>query len=231
VDGGDQTSQYQIINNYFKPGPATPDSVIAHRVLKPDGRRAPGDKTGPREWGKAYVAGNVVAGNDAISKDNWAGGVQIDGDDDPKVILPRVKVEKPFPMPKLPELQPAPDAYESVLAHVGATRPKRDAVDARIVESVRKGTAAPDTKQGIITDIKQVGGHPRYTGERAKDADGDGLPDEWEAKHGLNPNDPADATKDSGDGYAVIEKYISGLDPKAKVDWKDLKNNRDAMTK
>ncbi|MFK5283782.1 hypothetical protein ACI3PL_29820, partial [Lacticaseibacillus paracasei] len=60
IDGGDQTSQYQIMNNYFKPGPATPDTAIGHRVLKPDGRRAQGDKTGPRSWGKAYVSGNVV---------------------------------------------------------------------------------------------------------------------------------------------------------------------------
>lgn len=230
VDGGDQTSQYQIINNYFKPGPATPDSAVGRRVLKPDGRRAPGDKTGPREWGKAYVTGNVVAGNDAVSKDNWAGGVQIDGDDDPKVILPRVKVEKPFPMPKLPELQPAAEAYESVLEQVGATLPKRDAVDARIVEAVRKGTAGADTKQGVITDIKQVGGYPKYAGDRVTDSDGDGMPDEWEKKYGLDPNDPSDAVKDkNGDGYANIEKYINGLDPATKTDWKDLKNNKDRL--
>lgn len=230
VDGGDQTSQYQIINNFFKPGPATPSTAVGFRVLKPDGRRAPGDKTGPREWGKAYVAGNVVAGNDAVSKDNWAGGVQIDGDDDPKVILPRVKAEKPFPMPKLPELQPAAEAYESVLEHVGATLPKRDAVDARIVEAVRKGTAADGTKQGVITDVKQVGGYPKYAGDRVTDTDGDGMPDGWEREHGLNPNDATDAAKDAtGDGYTNVEKYLNALDPATKVDWKDLRNNTDRL--
>jgi hypothetical protein len=227
VDGGDQRSRYQIINNYFKPGPATPSGAVGYRVLKPDGRRAAGDKTGPREWGKAYVSGNVVAGHDAISKDNWAGGVQIDGDDDPKVILPRVRVEKPFPMPELP-IQTAAEAYETVLERAGATLPKRDAVDTRIVEAVRKGAAGPDTKQGIITDVKQVGGYPAYRGGRVTDADGDGMPDDWETKHGLNPADSTDAAKDtSGDGYTNIEKYLNGLDPATKTDWKDLRNNRD----
>ena len=58
VDGGDHQSRYQIINNYFKPGPATPrDAPIAWRVLKPEARRGKG---APVEFGRAYVSGNVV---------------------------------------------------------------------------------------------------------------------------------------------------------------------------
>ena len=228
VDGGDQKSRYNIINNYYKPGPATNAGAIAHRVLRPDGRRPGPDKTLPREWGKAYVAGNVVAGNDAVTKDNWAGGVQTDGDDDPKVILPRVRADKPFPMASVP-VQSAAEAYEAVLEHVGATRPRRDAVDRRVVELVRTRTA-PAGKDGIITDVKQVGGYPAYRGEPVKDTDGDGIPDWWEEKYGLNPNDPSDAAKDcNGDGYTNIEKYLNGLDPAKKIDWKDLRNNRDPL--
>jgi hypothetical protein len=127
-------------------------------------------------------------------------------------------------------IQSAADAYQSVLEHVGATRPKRDAVDQRIVEQVRKGTVPGDTKQGIVTDVKQVGGYPEYKGEPVKDTDRDGMPDEWERKNGLDPNDPSDASKDcNGDGYANVEKYINGLDPKTKVDWKNLRNNRDPL--
>lgn len=52
------------------------------------------------------------------------------------------------------------------------------------------------------------------------------MPDVWEKKYGLNPNDPSDASLDcNGDGYTNIEKYINGLDPKKKINWKDLKNN------
>jgi len=88
-----------------------------------------------------------------------------------------------------------------------------------------------DTKHGIITDIKQAGGYPKYAGERVIDTDGDGMPDEWEKKHGLDPNDPSDAAKDkSGDGYTNIEKYLNGLDPATKTDWNDLKNNSDTLS-
>src|SRR5207248_7241982 len=120
------------------------------------------------------------------------------------------------------------EAYESVLATVGATLPKRDAVDERVINEVRTGIVTYTEGKGIITDIKQVGGYPEYKGEPYKDSDGDGMPDEWETKYGLNPNDPSDAAKDlSGDGYTNIEKYIDGIDPTKKMDWKDLKNNVD----
>jgi hypothetical protein len=229
VDGGDQKSRYNVLNNYYKPGPATRDGAIGHRVLRPDGRRPGPDKALPREWGKAHVAGNVVVGNEMVTKDNWAGGVQIDGPDDPKVVLPRVRVEKPFPMAAAP-LQTAAAAYEAVLEHAGATRPKRDAVDRRVVDMVRTGTVTYAAGKGIITDVKQVGGYPEYRGEPVRDSDGDGIPDDWERRHGLDPNDPSDAAKDlTGDGYSTVEKYINGLDPRVRVDRKDLRNNRDPL--
>ena len=44
------------------------------------------------------------------------------------------------------------------------------------------------------------------------DSDHDGIPDDWEKAHGLNPNDPADANKDlNGDGYTNLEKYLNSL--------------------
>ncbi len=230
VDGGDQRSRYSIVNNYYKPGPATNAGAVGFRVLRPDGRQP--TKGAPREWGKAYVAGNVVEGNAAVTKDNWAGGVQIDGGDDPKVVLPRVRVETPFPMAPLPT-QTAAEAYEGVLKHAGATLPRRDVVDRRAVEQVRTGSVPPGTKLGIVTDVSQVGGYPEYRGEPVADADRDGMPDAWERAHGLNPADPADAAADAnGDGYTNIEEYLNGRDPKApRTDWKNLHNNRDGLVR
>lgn len=135
--------------------------------------------------------------------------------------------------------------------NVGATLPKRDAVDARVIKTVQTGKAiyakdapefvspyvkrrlpADSYKQGIITDIRQVGGLPEYKGEAYLDSDGDGMPDAWEIANGLNPNDPTDAKEDcNGDGYTNIEKYINGLDTKKKIDWTDLKNNYDTLSK
>ena len=49
------------------------------------------------------------------------------------------------------------------------------------------------------------------------DADHDGLPNEWEVKFGLNPNDPSDAKKDlDGDGFTNLEEFLAKTDPKDK---------------
>ncbi len=58
------------------------------------------------------------------------------------------------------------------------------------------------------------------------------MPNDWEQRYGLNPNDAKDAMLDlNGDGYSNIEKYIHGIDPKKKVNWKDPKNNVDVISK
>jgi hypothetical protein len=232
IDGGDHRSFYNIINNYFKPGPVTPhDKPIAYRLLKPESRRAnpPVD-----DYGKAYVAGNLVEGNVTVSDDNWDGGVQVDAIGDAGVILRAIRLDEPYPHAPL-EIQTAEDAYQRVLSEAGATLPRRDAVDTRVIEMVRSGkvTAAvapgdreklanpnfspelldqmiSEVSRGIITDIAQVGGYPEYHGEPYVDSDGDGLPDAWEAAHGLNANDADDASHDrDGDGYTNIEDFIN----------------------
>ncbi|WP_428941054.1 pectate lyase family protein [Fontivita pretiosa] len=229
VDGGDHLSYFNIINNYFKPGPTTPkDAPIAHRILKPEAQRG---KNIPLNFGKAYVNGNVVEGNEKVTKDNWAGGVQLNEGVSLDEFLPKIRVDKPFPMAHVTTTT-AEQAYEYVLANVGATLPRRDAVDQRIIQEVRTGQATYKEGNGIITDISQVGGYPEYRGEPYKDSDSDGMPDEWESKYGLNPNDASDASGDlNGDGYTNIEKYIFNIDPTRKVDWTDPKNNVDTLAR
>ncbi|MFT3787580.1 MAG: hypothetical protein QM770_15675 [Tepidisphaeraceae bacterium] len=228
ADGGDNNSTYQFINNYYKPGPATDTSKpIGHRILKAESRRG---KDVPKDFGKAYVHGNVIEGNPAVTADNWADGVQLDdsdkGTDRPFAeVLREIRVDTPFKMSPL-RIESAEDAYQSVLQQAGASLPKRDAVDERIVNEVRTGK--PTFGKGIITDVSQVGGYPDYKGEPYADADHDGLPDAYESKHGLNANDPNDAALDTdGDGYTNIEEFINGTDPTAKVDYQDLSNNVD----
>lgn len=54
------------------------------------------------------------------------------------------------------------------------------------------------------------------------DTDGDGLPDEWEKKYGLNLNDPADATQDlDGDDFTNLEEFLAKTDPTNKNDHPD----------
>jgi hypothetical protein len=119
------------------------------------------------------------------------------------------------------------------LDNAGATLPRRDAVDTRIVEQVRTGQIkylegvkisatqfkhrrlpVDSYKKGIITDISQVGGYPEYKGSARMDADKDGMPDDWETKHGLNPKNTEDASLDRNkDGYTNIEEYLNSVVP------------------
>src|SRR3569833_2187837 len=124
----------------------------------------------------------------------------------------------------------ATDAYHYVLNNVGATLPKRDAVDQRITEQVRTGkinalanVKLPEKqfehrrlpidsyKIGIITDPSQVGGYPEYKGTPYKDSDSDGIPDEWEVKHGLNPKNASDASLITKTGYSNLEEYLNSI--------------------
>lgn len=251
VDGGDHTTRYNIINNYYKPGPVTPkDKAVGHRILKPESRFTTNDR---KVYGLVYADGNVVEGNDQVTKDNWNGGIQIEDMEDAGEFTPYIKWDKPHPMPYM-TIFPAEKAYEFVLDNAGAIFPVRDEVDSRISRTVRTGVPEyiedvdmsdipkfkyrrlPEDsyKNGIITDPRQVGGYPDYKGDAYVDSDKDGMPDAWEIKYqkmGLDPNDPTDAIEDcNGDGYTNIEKYINGMNPMKKVDWTDLDNNYDTLT-
>ena len=250
VDGGDHRSYFNIINNYFKPGPGTPKQEIAYRLLKPESERS---KVVFDNFGKAFVSGNFVEGYPEVSADNWAGGVQPDSRAPVAEVLPKIRVNSPFPHSPI-SVDNANFAFNRVLEHAGATFPVRDAVDHRVTEMVRSGkvadaTIAPtsqakaaevkyaqqwidemaaDVKLGYVTDPSEVGGYPTYSGEPYADADADGLPDVWERTHGLDPTDAKDAVTDSnGDGYSNVEDFINGLDPRAaRIDWSNPSNHK-----
>jgi hypothetical protein len=75
------------------------------------------------------------------------------------------------------------------------------------VRDVRRGTGR------IIDDEASVGGWPMLRSRSAsKDSDGDGMPDRWEKKRKLDPNDPSDAAGDAdGDGYTNLDDYLNAL--------------------
>ncbi len=236
ADGGDNNSFFNFINNYYKPGPITPkNKPISHRILKPESGRSPQTRG---VYGKAYVHGNIMEGDEAVTKDNWNGGVQIETMDNAGKYTNSIRVDKPFPLSGHVKIIPAQEAYSYVLDNVGATLPKRDPVDARIVREVRTGKIeyknggksgvtpyikrrlpADSYKEGIISDISQVGGYPTYKGKPYKDSDKDGMPDWYEKKHGFNPHDASDAAayaKD-GTGYTNIEEYLNSVVPMKMV--------------
>jgi len=195
---------YNIINNYYKYGPSTSKSVM-YRIANP------WNKPPSIGFGKWYVDGNYVDGSPENTKNNWM-GVHVE-----KGTASDVKVtSSPFQLVAV-NTQSAKDAYESVLKYVGAVLPKRDTLDERIINEVKNRT-------GKMIDVQ--GGYPHGTPYEQtlnewptlkslpalKDSDGDGMPDEWESKNGLSPNDALDASAYKIDRYYTnIEAYINSL--------------------
>jgi hypothetical protein len=227
MDGGDGSSRVNVIANYYQPGPAT-SGELRYRICKAEARNSRDQFPG---FGKWYVTGNVVHGIATVTADNWSGGVQYSPPvRDRNEIVPMgterdVRADEPFPTAPV-TLHSAAEAYQRVLAHAGASLPRRDAVDLRVIESVRTGK--PTYQDGIINTPAEVGGWPDYQADIIPpDSDGDGLPDAWETQHGLNPQDASDAMQDKdGDGYANIEEFLNGTHPAEFVDYTRPENNR-----
>ena len=62
------------------------------------------------------------------------------------------------------------------------------------------------------------------------DSDADGMPDTWETKYGLDPNDPSDASSDTdNDGAVALQEFIEGTIPAGSLDI-DGNGQYDALT-
>ncbi len=206
-------TEINMVGNYYKPGPATQPGAVSYRIANPSFRST-------EDYGHWYIAGNYVEGNEKVTADNWDGGVQADAS-----MLPLMRRETPWEAMSIKEESPK-DAYENVLAYAGCSSPVRDAVDLRIIEDVRSGSAKFEgptykTKKkvadknvpcGIIDNPSDVGGWPELKStEPPVDSDHDGIPDFWESANGLNPNNPLDASKIGDDGYTPLDKYLDAI--------------------
>ena len=204
-----------IVNNYFKPGPMSTQTMFAN---------IDESKYQKITFSKWHVSGNVWHGNETITKDNKAGLTDkleylVD---EPNEFSPVITVS-------------AEEAFTKVMEDVGAQLPKQDVVDARIIKEVKSGTATYG--KGIVLSPKDVGGWPELASSPAPaDSDKDGMPDSWETKHGLNPDDCSDGPKDKdGNGYTNIEEYLNELvgttSPTAMIrnNTSDVLQNRNSM--
>jgi pectate lyase len=202
---GGEGGRYNVVANYYKPGPATSQKVTS-RIVNPTRYEQVG-------FGQFYVQGNVTEGFNAVSKDNNK-GIHI-GDGKTAFSRDSIIMQQPFAVLPLPG-QTADEAYKAVLASAGASF-HRDTLDARILWNVVKGN-------GNVIDVQ--GGYPHGTPFEQTmnawpslkslpaplDTDHDGMPDAWEKKNGLNENDPKDASAFTlSKNYSNIEVYVNSL--------------------
>ena len=179
------------VGNYIRPGPSSKATTPIH-------------VGGPSQL-SFYIRDNVFEGHDSFTVDNstFFDPVMINGKRQLEI------VPQPFDAP-LVQTSSARDAYTAVLASVGASLPRRDSVDARIINEVKSGTGS------IIDSQEQVGSWPELKSTTPPvDTDEDGMPDAWERKFGLNPHDASDGSKDKdGDGYTNLEEYLNNTNPR-----------------
>lgn len=195
---GGEMGQQNMVSNYYKPGPATKKDVIC-RIVEP--------------WdtvGRWHITGNRVEGSRKISSDNWNGGVQGDHAGNPVI-----RTNEPFAVADI-RTTSARQAYRDVLKYAGANLPRRDPVDVRIIDETRTGICdygdSYGAGTGIIDSQNSVSGWPLLdTYEVQTDSDGDGMPDGWELKRGLDPTVPEDRNTVAPSGYTMLEEYINGL--------------------
>jgi len=195
---------YNIVNNYYKYGPST-FITVRYRIVNPY-------KRSDIPFGKFYVNGNYVDGWPNVSADNSQGVVMNEGNpEDKKTSL----VTTEFAAETV-TTQSAEEAYELVLKNAGASY-RRDTLDGRIINDVKNRTGRSIDVQGGFPHGTEysltVNAWPTLKSLPAPaDTDKDGMPDEWEKKHGLNSNDASDASGNKLDKhYTNIEVYLNNL--------------------
>jgi pectate lyase len=199
------------INNYLIAGPSSKGHAISGFSTSDHvfdaGNLVDLDKDGALN-GRPVTRADYNDPTGGEEGEGGTGGVAIPGGQNPFptfVAKPWAEGKPPVPVTVLS----APDAFKNVVAGAGASL-RRDSVDTRLIAEL--SSLGKDGK--IIKSDAEVGGAPTLTGgEAPPDADNDGLPDAWESARGLNPHDPADATKKDPSGYLMIELYANSLLP------------------
>ncbi len=180
---------HDLINNYFIAGPSTNSvgnyfyQLNAGQTFYVSGNLADTNKDGTLNGTDAGSPGGTTKATKANSTDTAS--------------LPT---------------KSAADTYTTVLASAGCSL-HRDQVDALVVADAKSlGKSGQLWTNQTATGLGNSGYGTLAGGTAPVDTDKDGMPDAWETKYGLNPNDPSDATGDfDKTGYTNIEKYINGI--------------------
>jgi hypothetical protein len=221
ANDNNEYKKYNIVNNYYKPGPATAAGKV--RFIDPWTKACDNctKKTGSTTIvpGHFYMDGNVMDGYDGLTGDNWTGTTAA------AAVIANIKSDAKFSYAEKAtslSLQKATDAYTAVMGYAGASF-KRDQVDTRIARETKNGnytyTGSNGSTNGFIDTQADVGGWPTYAATddevaKVKDTDGDGIPDAVEDAFGLDKASAADGaakTLDKSGRYTNLEMYLHYL--------------------
>ncbi len=183
------TFSHDVIANMFIAGPST---------------TTPSDAFFQVNNQPMFLSGNLLDGNANGTLDAAAIGL-------PAGAVSLAAAWSPATMP-LPASVDAATAYAAAIADAGASL-QRDQVDALVIADVTSlGAKGQLWTTPTATGLSNGGFGTLVGGTPPLDTDGDGMPDAWELRYGLNPNNPADATGDFDDtGYTNVEKYINSI--------------------
>ncbi len=236
TDGG--ARRVNFVNNYYKMGALSQEMNIF---------TIDGNELGINDNQAAYLSGNKYVNNledvllDPEKDDPWewaVAGVKLGGTTTEADCKSNEEFFKPYV-----ETDTADAAYTKVInatSGAGANRPAYDYIDSRYIREVTENkqtyTGSKDKLLGFVDSQTDAEGYPTNEtfkgGEAPTDTDRDGMPDEWETAHGLNPKDRSDGSgliSLSDDGYTNLEMYLNELagdkvaysDNPTKVKWRD----------
>jgi hypothetical protein len=193
---GGEAGNYNIAGNFFKAGPGTKKDARSE-ILEPY-----------KPFSNYYFKDNYIYKNKKLSENNLI-SVNID-DEDKLTDVNWLKQPLEIEISDY-KYEDAYKAYKKVLKKAGASI-NRDKTDKRIIKDVKQKSATYG-KNGIIDSQKEVGGWPTLKQAKAtKDTDNDGMPDDWEQKHKLDPlNYDDNAHYNLHEDYTNIEVYINNL--------------------
>lgn len=187
--GGPGGGQINIVNNYYKGGPSTPDSK-AKRVTEISVAAESNSEGHPKIFdmtSRYYISGNTTEthGGSVTKNRDWSGVTydkgtfNINGEEYSKDVnnfygdevehvansngemCVRIKMDEPAPMGEI-TTHSAENAFSKVMLYCGASL-YRDEVDARYMEEAQTGTAtykgSVTEEEGIIDLVSDVNGY------------------------------------------------------------------------
>lgn len=222
-NGLNSAHECNFVGNYYKEGPAYAGDLV---FVEADKARDGATSWAASQW---YVTDNVAEGKAGATADNWSamsvtGYTKEEARQDERIVPAHpywrwtaLGTEGDYvPGEYLLDLdETAEQAYDVVRKQAGTVN--RDRVEQRLVADMEAGKctygASLGAGKGIIDRPTDAEGFYAYSTDyqTPTDTDRDGMPDEWETQHNLDPADAADANTTLAQGYTALEVYLNEL--------------------